>query len=526
MNAKDRIVVNNVTYEVLEPVGSGGQGAVWKVRCASNNQIYALKIINEKDPNRRLNKVNNIKRLVNEKADQKLEAAVANGLVQGINHACPISYYVDPVTRDTGYIMELGEGKTLNSLLINGTIERMSIQQKLNLLKKIAASIDVLHTMGYCYTDINWGNFMWNDKTDTLYVIDCENMACRADILSGKCSFLIGTGFFIAPEVAFGKAKAEYNSDKYALASLIFRILTNNVLQSAYHGVAMYSAVPACQTMMDVADMDDEGDIDPNWRKFIFDPNDRSNGLDNLCKNSKNPENIAFRKNVEKVIEIWAKLDSRLKNLFYQAFADPFDANRRPLPYTWVREIDKIVPSSGKHVRKPAHVPVPTPSPTIKYVFMATPKAVQTPAQTPQPALTPKPAPAPTPKPASNPQSKYRAFKPAGGTVATVAKPTPQVATTLPNKPYLISTANQAVAITADDFAVEGAKLGLKQTLLGRVKKSGSEFVFTSQLLSAIEILDTNGRVRGKLYKGQETTLSSGEGVKPVVSTVAVKIIY
>ena len=187
MNTNDRINVRNITYEVLGEIGAGGQGAVWRVRNTADSKIYALKIINEKDPNRRANKVANIQRLVNEKVDKKLEEAVASGAVQGINHACPLGYYVDPVAHTTGYIMELAKGKTLNKMLIEGIIEKMTIKHKLHLLKRVAASIDVLHSIGYCYTDINWGNFMWDEQSDTLTVIDCENMACRADILSGKC---------------------------------------------------------------------------------------------------------------------------------------------------------------------------------------------------------------------------------------------------------------------------------------------------------------------------------------------------
>ncbi|MBO4472834.1 MAG: hypothetical protein J5765_03395, partial [Clostridia bacterium] len=455
MKVNDTIKIAGKSYSVLSKLGSGGQGSVWRVKCSEDNRLYAVKILDEKDSNRRVSKIANIKRLISEKADLKMIETVKNGSVTGVNHVCPIAFFTDPATKEVGYVMELASGKSLSSLLADGTIRGMSMERKLGLLKKVVASIERLHTVGYCYTDISFGNFMWDEKADMLYVIDCENIACTADINNGKCNFLIGTGFFIAPEVAFGQSKVGYDSDRYALATLLFRVLTDDVLQSAYHGVAMYSARPACQSMLEVADYESEGDIDRNWRKFVFDPTNRSNGLDNLCRNSKNPANIAFRKEVERVIAIWKGLDPRLKDAFLRTFLDPFDRKARLTASAWLQLIDEVlrgktVDNSTVHVKKidPSTIPQPQPQP--------------------QPSV--KPA-------RPNPIHKYPAFVPAGGN----KKPAAVSASALPPKPYLIGTTGKTLAITADEIALDGKTLGLTQGAIGTIKRVGSGYAFTSQ---------------------------------------------
>ena len=338
MNIGDCVVVAEEKYQVLASLGGGGQGSVWRVRRNSDRTEWVLKILNESDCEKRLAKVNNIRHLISEKADRQLAGKFPN-----VEHVCPLVFYSHPTDGSVGYIMECARGRSLDKILCEQGLAGMPLEKKLRIAEKVAQAIDAIHSIGYCYTDISWGNFIWDDASGTLSVIDCENMADKDSIERGACSFLIGTGFFMAPEVAFGRGQATYFADRYALATLIFRLMTNNVLESAYHGRAMYTVRPACLGMSEVAEAEQEGEIDPGWRHFVFDPNDRSNGIEDVCRGSKNPDAVAFRTKLDEVQALWDAMDGRLKQLFYTAFADPFDREARPLASTWASEIGQIL---------------------------------------------------------------------------------------------------------------------------------------------------------------------------------------
>ena len=406
MNPGDKIIAANKQYTVKKKLGAGGQGSVYLVK-DGNGETFALKLIVDKDHRRRDNKINNISQLVNKKADKKFDDAVKNRKIGYIHHVCPMATYMD--VKDFGYLMECAKGETVNSMLIDHEIEKMSLQEKGEMLKAIAESIDILHSSGYCYTDINWGNFMWDKASKNVYVIDCENMASTYDINSGKCNFLKGTGFFIAPEVAFNNKNVSYYTDRYALATFIFRIFLNNYLSSAYDGIAMNSAPYACANMYDVAENENEGDLDKSWRKFVFDPKDHSNAVDDLCKNSKHPDNVARRKKIEAAIKIWKTLDDRLKNLFYKAFSDPFDEKSRPTASAWANTLGEIF--GGKPAK-----------PSVKRSRPAKPANTQVGTKNQKGAVTaqtPKKSEGAADQASADLSSKYPAFNPAcGGSTA------------------------------------------------------------------------------------------------------------
>ena len=248
MQIGDVIKCGQDKYEVLDTLGEGGQGTVFKIKKTNDGKIYALKKMYEEDAKRRQQKVANIQKLINEGRN-----ITSIGARCGVDYVFPLRRFASG--QETYYIMECVSGKTLDKIFCHGTIERMTVSEKLSLLKKVADAIAKLHSVGYCYTDINLGNFMWDAQKGILHVIDCENAACTSDIKKGAC-FLIGTGFFMAPEVAFEQGTVSYASDCYALATLVFRVLTNNVLPSAYHGAAMYAAPPVPETMLQVAELE------------------------------------------------------------------------------------------------------------------------------------------------------------------------------------------------------------------------------------------------------------------------------
>jgi len=462
MKPKDIVTIAGIKYEVGEDLGSGGQGTVWKAKSLADKRIYAIKILKEKNSDVCKNKVDNIRNLVTAQMNKVMAEAVAKGSVQGIKHDCPFGQFADPDTQEPGYVMDYAPGDKLSRLLDKNVIRKMPTERKLNLLKKVTALIERLHTMGYCYTDISLDNFIYDEKADVMHLIDCENMACKSYIDVGVCDFLIGTGFFIAPEVAFRRAKVGYDSDNYALATLIFRILTENALLSAYHGIAMYSTTYACESMLEVAGYDADDDIDKNWRKFVFDPKDRSNGLDNLCLQSKNPNNKAFRKEIEEAIGAWSKLDPRLKDAFLTTFRDPFDTSARLSASMWVNVINSVLTE-------------PTPKSLWGSGFFVKQTVSKGPAD--------------------------------------------------PLKPYLISTKGLMQAITEKEVTIDGKALGLAQGALGTLKRDRNGYLFTSQLLCYIDVLDAKGNVRCKVSNGQRVNLCDGESLLPVISTISVKLV-
>ena len=58
---KEEVPTNKNSFEVMYPIGKGGFGKVWKVKCKKSNQIYAMKemqkakIINKKSINSVMN---------------------------------------------------------------------------------------------------------------------------------------------------------------------------------------------------------------------------------------------------------------------------------------------------------------------------------------------------------------------------------------------------------------------------------------------------------------------------------------
>lgn len=366
INTGDIVAFKGEPYTVDRKLGQGGQGSIWRVK-DRQGKFFCVKILNEQDYQKRCNKIENVRQLINSGIEKRIDEIAAR---EQVDFVFPKS--MCEANGEVAYLMDCVPGKTLNDMLIDGEIQKMSVTQKLRIIKKIATALTLLHNVGHCYTDINWGNFMYNADSGFIYVIDCENAANSADIESGKLNFLKGTGFFLAPEVAFGKEKVSIYSDRYALATFIFRMLLDNCLQSAYHGEIMYSVSPACLDMEGVKEAVDDGDLDIRCLTYIFDPKDRCNCVDNLMRNSKNPANIAFRKNLDEKLKIWDSLDLRLKQLFEKAFVKPFDRESRPTAHSWAKIIGEILagkPADGAETAKKHEAKPDAPSPS--YIMSA-----------------------------------------------------------------------------------------------------------------------------------------------------------
>ena len=348
MKIGDKIVCEDgIKFEIKEELDSGGQGNIYIVMKNSNsNDLYALKIINEENVNLRKKKIDNI-RILHCKAPI-LKRKLDN---RPYNIALPISIY--NANNDFGYVMNLYPGKNIGKFMIEKRFDSMSLEDRLNLVYKISQPAHFLRTHGFCYQDFSHGNFLFDENTGVISVIDIDNVTANSNSEAGITNFVKGTMFYMPPEIAFGQCNPSIDSDNYALATLFFKIMTGST-NSPYHGKKFYSKPVTPGNMEEAAflSIDEPDDFGIDWLTFVFDPVDRSNEIE---LNDPNPKFVAEGK---KIINNWNFIPDTMKDYFYRAFRSPLDAEirkKRPTATDWMWLLDGLVSNSSTDLQETAN---------------------------------------------------------------------------------------------------------------------------------------------------------------------------
>ncbi len=201
-------VVSGGELEVIQKLGEGGQGIVYKVRY--NGKELALKwYFGNKlnDPDRFYRNIqNNIKK-----------GAPTSAFLWPLEIT---EYYEDSF----GYLMKLRPPEYKDFSLFLLAKERFtSIGAVVNAALCITSGFRELHNSGFSYQDLNDGNFFVNPKTGDVLICDNDNVAEYGDALgiAGKCRYM-------APEVVLGKKKPDVHTDRFSLAVVLYLLLFLN----------------------------------------------------------------------------------------------------------------------------------------------------------------------------------------------------------------------------------------------------------------------------------------------------------
>lgn len=164
-----------------------------------------------------------------------------------------------------------------------------------------------LHSMGYCYRDISFGNVFFNPDTGDVLICDNDNVS-----YDGAVSGVYGTARFMAPEIVNGKAKPSTNTDLFSLAVLLFYMfMLNHPLEGK---------LEANIKCLDYLAMNRLYGTHP---VFIFDPNDTSNRpLEGYQDNA---------------LIYWKIYPKQLKDMFTRAFTVGIhEPNKRVTEAEWL----------------------------------------------------------------------------------------------------------------------------------------------------------------------------------------------
>src|SRR5438552_2824026 len=199
-------------YELLEEIGRGGQGVVYRARQKSLNRTVALKVIGLGQWATQAH----LKRF-------RLEAEAAASL----DHPCIVPIYEIGERESSCYFsMKLVEGGQLDEVVRR---EPMPIRRAAEVIAKLARAVHYAHEHGILHRDIKPGNVLL-DRNGEPHLTDF-GLARLVETESTVTHTMevLGTPSYMAPEQAQGDNAAVSNAtDVYGLGAVLYQLLTGH----------------------------------------------------------------------------------------------------------------------------------------------------------------------------------------------------------------------------------------------------------------------------------------------------------
>jgi TolB-like protein/Tfp pilus assembly protein PilF len=199
-------------YELLEEIGRGGQGVVYRAHQKSLNRTVALKVIG---PAHWATEAH-VKRF-------RLEAEAAAGL----NHPCIVPIY-EVGERDGACYFSMGlvEGGQLDAVAKR---QPMPIRHAAELIAKLARTVSYAHEHGILHRDIKPGNILVDAKGEPHLTDFGLARLVETESTVTRTMEVLGTPSYMAPEQAVGdNARVTGTTDIYGLGAVLYQLLTGH----------------------------------------------------------------------------------------------------------------------------------------------------------------------------------------------------------------------------------------------------------------------------------------------------------
>ena len=200
--------IHNGRYKILERLGQGGMGAVYKAEDSVQDHFVAIKIVRSEDlDNESLARFKREGQSMGSMAHPHIVGILETGAEDG-------SHFI---------VMEYLEGQNLKAFLAAQPDQRVTMELAVDIIRQIAGALEYAHTHNILHRDIKPTNIMISD----------DHLAKLADFGIAKSLGLstltqtgdvIGTAAYMAPEQALG-GTFDARSDLYALGCVLYELI-------------------------------------------------------------------------------------------------------------------------------------------------------------------------------------------------------------------------------------------------------------------------------------------------------------
>lgn len=201
-------------YRLMEKLGRGGMGTVYKAHQVSLDRVVALKVLPEKiaEDQRYIERFQ-----IEARASAKLNHPnIVQGIDVGRDHDSGLWFFA----------MELVNGPSVGEII--DEVKIFPERRALEIARSVARALECAQRHRIVHRDVKPDNIILNENGEAK-LVDLGLARTSAEDLAAMPDTILGTPFYIAPEQARGLTeKLDVRADIYSLGATLFHMVTGD----------------------------------------------------------------------------------------------------------------------------------------------------------------------------------------------------------------------------------------------------------------------------------------------------------